>query len=154
MQCTGFSSWWLLLLQSASLRVHGLQQLWHMGSVVVADRLSCSMACGNLPGQEIEPMSPALVGGFFTILENCLSLGFRLRLWVNSQLQCYSVLWIKLSSYGHKKAMGFVNIGDCWNSRKISFFLIRNMKFWVFILNIFTLFKNFLTFIEKFGHDY
>ena len=37
-----------------------------MGSVVVADGLSCSAACGiSVPGLRIEPMSPALAGRFF-----------------------------------------------------------------------------------------
>ena len=42
-------------------------QLWFAGLVVVAFRLSCSVACGILvlwPG--IESASPALVGGFLT----------------------------------------------------------------------------------------
>ena len=39
------------------------QALEHMGSVVVADRLSCSAACGiSVPGLGIEPVSPALAG--------------------------------------------------------------------------------------------
>ena len=44
-------------------------QLWHVSSVVVAHRwLSCSVACGILvPRPGIEPMSPALEGGFLTI---------------------------------------------------------------------------------------
>ena len=33
------------------LQVHGLQQLRHVGSVVVAHGLSCSVACGILPDQ-------------------------------------------------------------------------------------------------------
>ena len=38
-----------------------------VGSVVVACRLSCPMACGILvPQPGIEPVSPALVGGFLT----------------------------------------------------------------------------------------
>ena len=53
----GFS-WQLLLLRSMYPRIPGLQQLWHMGSVVVSPRLqstgsivvahglSCSQACG------------------------------------------------------------------------------------------------------------
>ena len=53
-----FSLWWLLQLQSTGSRVHRLQQLWCMGSgvevpglqsigsIVVAQRLSCSTACG------------------------------------------------------------------------------------------------------------
>ena len=38
-QCSGFLSQWLLLLQSTGSRVHGLQQLWHTGSGVLAYRL-------------------------------------------------------------------------------------------------------------------
>ena len=38
-----------------------------MGSVGVAYRLSCPLACGILvPRQGIEPMSPVLAGRFFT----------------------------------------------------------------------------------------
>ena len=51
----------------------GLQELQHVGSEVVAprlntaaQRLSCSEACGNLPGSRLEHASPALAGGFFT----------------------------------------------------------------------------------------
>ena len=43
LRCTGFSLWWLFLLQSTGSRRAGLsscgtwaQQLWHVGSVVVA----------------------------------------------------------------------------------------------------------------------
>ena len=43
------------------------QQQQSTDSVVVAHRLSCSMASGNLPGSRIEPLTPALAGGFFTI---------------------------------------------------------------------------------------
>src|SRR5574339_614770 len=43
------------------------QQQQSTGSLVVAHRLSCSMASGNLPGSRIEPLTPALAGGFFTI---------------------------------------------------------------------------------------
>ena len=60
------------------LQVHGLQQLWPAGSVVVArglqstgsvvvvHELSCSMACEIFPDQGSEPVSPALAGGFLT----------------------------------------------------------------------------------------
>ena len=34
------------------------------GSVVVAHGLSCSSACGNLPGPGFKPVSPALADGF------------------------------------------------------------------------------------------
>ena len=40
--CMGFSLWWLLLL-------------WSTGSVVVAHRLSCSMACRIFPDQGSNP---------------------------------------------------------------------------------------------------
>ena len=32
----------------------------------MAHGLSCSTACGNLPGPGLEPVSPALAGGFLT----------------------------------------------------------------------------------------
>ena len=41
---------------------------WHVGSVVAAHRLSCSMACGS-PRSGIKHMYPALTGGFFKILK-------------------------------------------------------------------------------------
>ena len=43
------------------------QALGHLGSVVVAPRLSCSEPCGILiPRPGIKPMSPALASGFLT----------------------------------------------------------------------------------------
>ena len=36
------------------------------GSAVVALGLRCSEACGDLPGPGMEPVFPALAGGFFT----------------------------------------------------------------------------------------
>ena len=60
----GFSLWWLLLFQSTGSRVWGLQQLWHVCSIVAASGLqstvsiveahwlSCSAECGIVPGQE------------------------------------------------------------------------------------------------------
>ena len=73
-----------LLIEVASLAVgHRLSGMW--ASVVVAcglnscsywalehkfnscgHGLSCSAAYGNLPGPGIEPMFPAMAGGFFT----------------------------------------------------------------------------------------
>ena len=47
----GFTLWWLLLLQSAGLRVCRLQWLQHMGSVVVSHGLSCPAASGIFPDQ-------------------------------------------------------------------------------------------------------
>ena len=66
------------LVAEHGLQAHGLQQLWHAGSVscgsqALEDRLS---SCGarvqllrsmwDLPGPGLEPMSPALAGGFST----------------------------------------------------------------------------------------
>ena len=47
------------------LQVCGLQSMQHLGSMVVVHRFSC---CGmwNTPGPGIEPMSPALAGGFLS----------------------------------------------------------------------------------------
>ena len=42
------------------------QKLWLAGSVIVAHRLRCSAARGNLPRPGIKPVSPALAGGFLT----------------------------------------------------------------------------------------
>ena len=39
------------LVAEHGLWVHGLQQLWRAGSVVVAHGLSCSKACGIFPDQ-------------------------------------------------------------------------------------------------------
>ena len=38
--------------------------LKNLGSVVVAHGLSCSAACEIFPGPGLEPVSPALAGGF------------------------------------------------------------------------------------------
>ena len=42
LHCSGFSLQWLLLLQSTGSRACRLQQLWHVGSVVVAPGLQSS----------------------------------------------------------------------------------------------------------------
>ena len=66
------------LVVEHGLQAHGFQQLWHVGSVVVAHRLqsagsvvvahglSCSVARGIFPGLGLEPMSPALAGRSLT----------------------------------------------------------------------------------------
>ena len=66
LQCAGFSSRWLLVAEHR-LQVHGLQQLWCVGSIVVArglqsagsvvmvHRLTCSRACGIFPDQGSNP---------------------------------------------------------------------------------------------------
>ena len=75
--CLVFSLRWRLVAEHG-LQVRGLQQLWHTGSVVVAQglqsadsvvvvhRLSCSAACVIFPDQGLEPMPSALAGGFLT----------------------------------------------------------------------------------------
>ena len=48
----------------SAVTVSGLQST---GSIVVVHGLSCSEACGwDLPRSGMEPVSPALTGGFFT----------------------------------------------------------------------------------------
>ena len=44
----------------------GAPALGARASAVVAHGLSCSEACGDLPGSGIKPMCPALAGGFLT----------------------------------------------------------------------------------------
>ena len=56
-----------LLCITQDLRSTQTPQLWPVGSVVVVHGLSCPVACGIFilqPG--MEPMSPALRGGFLT----------------------------------------------------------------------------------------
>ena len=65
-QCVGFSLRWLLLLWSTGSKRMGFSSSGMRASVVVAHGLSCSAACGNLPWQGLEPMSPALAGRFLT----------------------------------------------------------------------------------------
>jgi len=50
-----FSLQWLLLPWSPGSRACGLQWWWCMGSIVVAHRLSCSMARGIFPDQRSHP---------------------------------------------------------------------------------------------------
>ena len=42
----------------------------------MAHGLSCSVACGNLPGPGMEPMSPALAGRFLSTVPPGKSLNF------------------------------------------------------------------------------
>ena len=78
LRCAGFSLRWLLLLQSTGSRHAGFSSCGTWASVVVArgaleHRLS---SCGtrawllhglwDLPGPGLEPVSPALAGGFLT----------------------------------------------------------------------------------------
>ena len=70
LQCAGFSLQWLLLLGSTGSRALRLQQLQHMGSVVVAPRLQSTGLVApwmwDLSRPGIEPMSPELAGEFFS----------------------------------------------------------------------------------------
>jgi len=57
----------LLLLGSTGCRVHGLSSCSMWASLVVAHRFNCPIAWGILvPQPGIEPLSPALEGGFLT----------------------------------------------------------------------------------------
>ena len=58
LQCTGFSLQWLLLLRSMGSRYTGFN------SCGPRTQLLCSM--WDLPGPGLEPVSPALAGGFLT----------------------------------------------------------------------------------------
>ena len=61
--CSG----WALCCVVGDLPLQWILELWHTSSVVVACRLSCSMAGGILiPWPGIEPSSPALQGRFLT----------------------------------------------------------------------------------------
>ena len=70
LQCMGFSLRWLLLLRSMGSRHAGVRSC---GSRALERRLSscgawASLLCGvwELPGPGLEPLSPALAGGFLT----------------------------------------------------------------------------------------
>ena len=60
------------LVEEHGLYAHGLQQLWTVGSVVVARRLQSTASVvvahstWDPPGPGLEPVSPALAGGFLT----------------------------------------------------------------------------------------
>ena len=63
--CTGFSLWWLLLLQSTGSRAHGFQKLQHrLSSCGARAQLICSM--WDLPRPGIKPVSLASADSFFT----------------------------------------------------------------------------------------
>ena len=69
LRCAGFPLWRPLFVSEHGLQACGLQQLWHVGSVVlprglqstgsvvVVPGLSCSTACGILPDQGSNPCS-------------------------------------------------------------------------------------------------
>ena len=57
--------WWLLLLQSTGSRLAGSEVLVH-GLSICGAQASLPRSMRNLPGPEIEPVSPALAGGFLS----------------------------------------------------------------------------------------
>ena len=63
------------LVAEHRLQAHRLQQLWHVGSVVVAHGLSCSVARGIFLDQGSNLVSPALAGEFLTTVPPGKSLG-------------------------------------------------------------------------------
>lgn len=64
--CVGFSLQWFLLLQSRGSRVHRLQQLQCLGSVVGAHGLCCPMVCRIFPDQGQNPCLLQWECGFLT----------------------------------------------------------------------------------------
>ena len=92
LRCVGFSLWWLLLLWSTGSRCAGFsscgmraQYLWLVG-------LECRLSsCGtrsyllwgmwDLPGPGLEPMSPALAGGFLTTVPPGKFRKYALNIW-------------------------------------------------------------------------
>ena len=68
--CTGFSLWWLLLLQSMGSRHKGFSscssQTHELGLRSCSPWAWLPYGMWNLPGTGIEPMSPALAGEFLT----------------------------------------------------------------------------------------
>ena len=78
LRCVGFSLWWLLFLRSMGCRHAGFsswgtrtQQLQLLGSRAQAQQLwrtdlTLLRGVWELPGPGLEPVSPALAGGFLT----------------------------------------------------------------------------------------
>ena len=78
LQCSGFSVWWLLLLQRTDSRHLGFSScgVWTHSLGLPGSRAHGLSSCGvwtwspcsmwNLPGSGIKPISPALAGGFLT----------------------------------------------------------------------------------------
>ena len=70
LRCTGFSLWWLLLLWSTGSRHAGFSSCGlraperSLSSCGSRAKLICGM--WRLPGPGLEPVSPALAGGFLT----------------------------------------------------------------------------------------
>ena len=93
LQREGFSLRWLLLLRSTGSRCAGFSSC---GSQALERRLSscgarASLLCGmwDLPGPGLEPVSPALAGGFLTTVPPEKSLGWVLKVACVSELVCH-----------------------------------------------------------------
>ena len=69
--CVGFLLWWLLMLQNPGSRCAGFSSCGtraldcRLSSCGIQAQLLCSL--WDLPGPGLEPVSPALAGGFLTI---------------------------------------------------------------------------------------
>ena len=70
LRCKGFSLWWLLLLQSTGSRRAGFNScgLWALELRLSSCGARTELLRGmwDLPGPGVEPLSPALAGGFLT----------------------------------------------------------------------------------------
>ena len=67
LQCVGFSLCWLLCsLLEHGLQARGLQQLWRMGFSSCGAQAQLLRGMWDLPRPGLEPVSPALAGGFLT----------------------------------------------------------------------------------------
>ena len=68
--CAGFSLWWLFLLRSSGSRHAGFSScgLWALERWLSSCGARASLLRGmwELPGPGLEPLSPALAGGFLT----------------------------------------------------------------------------------------
>ena len=71
LQCVVFSQQWLVFVVEHRLQACGLQQLWHArlshcGSRALEHRAQLLRGMWDLPRPGLEPVSPALAGGFLT----------------------------------------------------------------------------------------
>ena len=66
LQCAGFSLRWLFLLQSMGSRHMGFSRALEHGLNSCGARASLLRGMWDLPGPGLEPVSPALAGGFLT----------------------------------------------------------------------------------------
>ena len=123
--------------------MHGLQWLWHWGSVVIAHRPSCSTGLWNLSRPGIEPVAPALAGRFIStvppgksplllIVDTLKSLSDNLNICVFSGFTFIDCLLTENWNFSHSLypksfyivfwtfyiscyvTLGFVYQGECW----------------------------------------